>query len=143
MTAVRDIMTPGVETVTSAQTLQSAARLMEGGDFGSVPVVDDGRLVGILTDRDIVARAVAQGLDTASMEVRCVLTPDPVTAGPDDDVDDALELMATHRLRRLPVVENGQLVGIVSQADVALDAKARKTGEMVQEISQPTSTPRE
>jgi CBS domain-containing protein len=143
MTAVRDIMTPGVETVTSSQTLQSAARLMQHGDFGSVPVVDDGLLVGILTDRDIVARAVAEGLDTTSIEVGRVATRDPVTTGPDEDLDDALELMAIHRLRRLPVVDDGRLVGIVSQADVALDAKARKTGEMVQEISQPTSVPRE
>jgi CBS domain-containing protein len=143
MTAVRDIMTPGVETVSSSEPLQSAAQMMSSGDFGSLPVVDDGRLVGVLTDRDIVVRAVALGIDPSDTPVGQVASPDPVTATPDQDLDDALELMAAHRLRRLPVVEGSRLVGVLSQADVALEAKERKTGQVLQEISQPTSTPRE
>ncbi len=108
-----------------------------------MPVVDEGRLVGMLTDRDIVVRAVAEGLDGNTARVGDVASRDPVMATPDQDLDEALELMARHRVRRLPVVEDGMLVGVLSQADIALEAKEKKTGEVVQEISQPTSTPSE
>ena len=143
MTTVRDAMTPGVETVSPSQPLRDAAKLMKSGDFGSIPVVEDGRLIGVLTDRDIVVRAVAQGLDTTSAQVGEVISTGPVTIEPDQDLDEALVLMARHRVRRLPVVEQGTLVGVISQADIALEAKDRQTGDLVQEISQPTSTSRE
>ena len=143
MTTVRDAMTPGVETVEPSQRLRDAARLMKAGDFGSVPVVENGRLVGVLTDRDIVVRAVAQGLDPTSAQVGEVASTGPVTVGPDEDLAEALRLMAQHRVRRLPVVDDGMLVGVLSQADVALEAKDKEIGEVVQEISQPTSTSRE
>jgi CBS domain-containing protein len=144
MTMVRDAMTPGVETVTPSQPLRDAAELMKSGDFGSVPVVEDGRLIGMLTDRDIVVRAVAQGMDTTTAKVGEVASKSPVTVTADQDLDEALDLMARHRVRRLPVVENGgTLVGVLSQADVAIEAKDKKTGQVVQEISQPSSTPRE
>ena len=143
MTSVADVMTPGVESTTSSEALRDAARTMREGDFGSMPVVDDGRLVGVLTDRDIVVRAVAEGLDPAVARVGEVASRDPVTVGPEQDLDEAIELMSRHRVRRLPVVERGRLVGVVSQADVALDGKEKKTGTVVEEISQPTSVPRE
>jgi CBS domain-containing protein len=142
-TTVGEVMTPGVESATPSQALRDAARMMKAGDFGSMPVVDDGRLVGMLTDRDIVVRAVAEGLDGNTARVGDVASRDPVMATPDQDLDEALELMARHRVRRLPVVEDGMLVGVLSQADIALEAKEKKTGEVVQEISQPSSTPRE
>ncbi|HET9288901.1 MAG TPA: CBS domain-containing protein [Gaiella sp.] len=142
-TTVGEVMTPGVETATPSQALREAARMMKTGDYGSVPVVEGGRLVGMLTDRDIVVRAVAEGLDGNTAQVGDVASRDPVMATPSQDLDDALELMARHRVRRLPVVEDGMLVGMLSQADVALEAKEKKTGEVVQEISQPTSTPSE
>lgn len=143
MTTVRDAMTPGVETVAPSQTLRDAARLMKEGDFGSVPVVENGRLVGVVTDRDIVVRAVAQGLDPSAARIGEVTSTGPVTVEPDQELEDAIELMARHRIRRLPVVEGERLVGVLSQADVALEAKDGKTGDLVEEISQPTSTPRE
>lgn len=132
-------MTSGVETTTSSQPLHEAARLMKRGDFGSIPVVDDGRLVAVLTDRDIVIRAVAEGLDAATTQVGQIASTDPVTVEPDQSLDDALELMGAHQVRRLPVIESGQLVGMLSQADIALAAKEKVTGEVVQEISQPAS----
>ena len=99
--------------------------------------------MGMLTDRDIVVRAVAEGLDASTARVGDIASRDPVTATPDQDLDEALTLMARNRVRRLPVVEDGMLVGVLTQADVALEAKEKKTGEVVQEISQPTSTPSE
>src|SRR5262245_28276326 len=116
MTTVAEVMTPGVESTSSAQSLRDAARTMREGDFGSMPVVDDGRLVGILTDRDVVVRAVAEGLDPEAVRVGEVASQDPVTVRPDQALDEAMELMARHRVRRLPVVEDGRLVGVVSQA---------------------------
>lgn len=132
-------MTSEVETTTSSQPLHEAARLMKDGDFGSIPVVDDGRLVAVLTDRDIVIRAVSEGLDAATTRVGEIASTDPVTVSPDQNLDDALEIMSHYRVRRLPVVEEGRLVGMLSQADIALEAKEKVTGEVVQEISQPTS----
>jgi CBS domain-containing protein len=143
MTRVADVMTPGVETTTSSEALRDAARTMRNGDFGAMPVVDDGRLVGMLTDRDIVVRAVAEGLDPTSARVGDVASPRPVAVGPDQDLDEAMELMAEYRVRRLPVVDGERLVGVVSQADVALEANEKKTGSVVQEISEPSSVPRE
>jgi CBS domain-containing protein len=143
MTTVADVMTPGVETTTSSAALRDAARTMREGNFGSMPVVDDGRLVGILTDRDIVVRGVAEGLDLTSARVGDVASRTPVAVAPDQDLDEAMELMAEHRVRRLPVVDDGRLVGVVSQADVALEAKEKKTGAVVQQISEPSSVPRE
>ena len=143
MARVADVMTPGVETTTSSEALRDAARTMREGDFGAMPVVDDGRLVGMLTDRDIVVRAVAEGLDPTSARVGDVASPRPVAVGPDQDLDEAMELMAEYRVRRLPVVDGERLVGVVSQADVALEANEKKTGSVVQEISEPSSVPRE
>jgi CBS domain-containing protein len=137
-------MTPGVETVTPSQTLQEAARIMRDADIGSVPVVEGDHLIGVLTDRDIVVRAVADAIDPATTRVGDVASAAPVTVTPDEDLDEALDMMSRHRVRRLPVVENGgRVVGVLSQADMALVAKEKKTGEVVHEISQPTSTARE
>jgi CBS domain-containing protein len=135
---VRDVMTSAIDTATKSQPLRDAARMMKTGDYGSMPVVDDGRLVGMLTDRDIVVRAVAEGLDPNVALAGDFATPDPVAIEPEQPLDEALALMARYRVRRLPVVEDGMLVGVLSQADVALEAKEKKTGEIVQEISQPS-----
>jgi CBS domain-containing protein len=140
---VREVMTPGVRTVSPAQSLTEAAEVMKGEDVGSVPVVEEGRLAGILTDRDIVTRAVAEGRDPQSVKVNEIVSRELVTVEPEQDVDEALALMAQHQVRRLPVVEQGELVGMLAQADVALEAKEKKVGETVEQISQPTSTDRE
>jgi CBS domain-containing protein len=141
---VSEAMTPGVQSVTLTQSLADAAEIMKQDDVGSLPVVDgDRRLVGILTDRDIVLRAVAERVDPQSVKVGDVASRDLVTVEPEQDLDEALFLMAQHRVRRLPVVEQDRLVGVLAQADAAIDGKEKKVGETVEQISQPTSTERE
>jgi CBS domain-containing protein len=136
-------MTPGVSSVAPSDSVTKAAQAMQEQDVGSLPVVEGERVVGIVTDRDIVVRAVAKGVDPQTLTVGDVASSDLVTVEPDDDLDEALALMARHRVRRLPVVEDGRLVGVVAQADVALEAKEKDAGEMLADISQPASTPRE
>jgi CBS domain-containing protein len=140
---IRDAMTPGVRSVSPSDSLTDAAVAMRDEDVGSLPVVEGDRVVGIVTDRDIVVRAVAERADPQALKVGDVSSGDPVTIQPEEDLDEALELMASHRIRRLPVVEDGRLVGVVAQADVALEAKEKAAGEMLEEISQPASSPRE
>jgi CBS domain-containing protein len=139
---VRDAMTPGVQSITPDQTLAAAAATMAANDVGSLPVVDGARLVGMLTDRDIVMRAVAAGADTQTLTVGDVASRTVHTVEPDQDLEEALREMADHQVRRLPVVENGDLVGILAQADVAIVAKDKLAGEMLADISQPSSTAR-
>lgn len=134
---VQDLMTLGVNTARSTQSLADAAEMMKRDDIGSLPVVESGRLVGILTDRDIVTRAVAEGRDPHAVIVDDVASHDVVTVRPDEDLSAALELMAAYQLRRLPVVEEGHLVGMLAQADVALEAKEKQVGELVGKISKP------
>jgi CBS domain-containing protein len=141
--SVRDVMTPGVRTVSPSQSLAEAAEVMKGEDVGSVPVVEEGRLAGIVTDRDIVTRAVAERRDPQTVKVGEVASGELVTVEPQHDLDEALALMARHQVRRLAVVEEGRLVGMLAQADVALEGKEKKVGETVEEISKPTSTERE
>lgn len=136
-------MTPGVRSVSPSDSLTDAAVAMRDEDVGSLPVVEGKRVVGVITDRDIVVRAVADRADPQMLKVSDVSSGDLVTVQPDEDLDEALELMARYRVRRLPVVEDGRLVGVVAQADVALEAKEKDAGEMLEDISQPTSTPRE
>jgi CBS domain-containing protein len=144
-TSVREAMTPVVRTASPEQSLVDAAQMMKSDDAGAIPVVDGGRLVGIVTDRDIAVRAVAEGVDPRTTTIDKIATGDLVTVHSDHDLDEALALMARHQVRRLPVVEasDGQVVGILAQADVALWAKEKKAGEMLEQISQPTSTARE
>jgi len=136
-------MTPGVRAAAVTESLADAAQRMKDEDVGSLPVVEDDRLVGIVTDRDIVVRAVAERVDPQSVKVGDVASRELVVVEPEQDLDEALALMASHQVRRLPVVEEGQLVGMLAQADVALEAKEKKVGETVEEISKPTSTERE
>lgn len=141
---VRDAMTPSVRTASPSQSLAETAQLMKSDDVGSIPIVEEGRLVGIVTDRDIAIRAVAEGVDPSAVTIADVASRALVTVEPDQDLDEALALMARHQVRRLPIVEeDGRLVGILAQADVALEAKEKKAGELLEQISQPTSTARE
>jgi CBS domain-containing protein len=137
---VRDAMTATVRTASPSQSLAEAAKEMKSEDVGSIPVVDDDNLIGILSDRDIVTRAVAEGGDPQVVTVGEIATRDVVTVEPGQDLTEALTLMARHQVRRLPVVEDGRLVGMLAQADVAIEAKAKDVGEVVEEISHPAST---
>jgi CBS domain-containing protein len=136
--SVREAMTAGVSSVSPSQSLADAAEVMKGQDVGSVPVVEEGRLAGIVTDRDIVTRAVAERRNPQAVEVEEIASHDLVTVESEQDLDDALALMARHKVRRLPVLEGGRLVGMLAQADIALGAKEEKVGEMVEQISQRT-----
>ncbi len=133
---VRDAMTAEPRSAEPSQSLVEAAQVMKQEDVGSLPVVEGGRLLAVLTDRDIVVRAVAEGVDLQATRVGDVASREPVTVGPEEDLDEALRLMARHQVRRLPVVDEQRLVGMLAQADVASEAKASKTGEVVEEISQ-------
>lgn len=135
MGQVRDVMTSNPTTCEPTATLVDAAKVMAGEDVGPVPIVEGGKLVGLVTDRDIIIRAVAEGRDVTSTTVRDVASKDLVTVTADEDLDRALQLMAQHQVRRIPVVEGDRVVGIVSQADVARAADDEKTGEVVQQIS--------
>ncbi|HVF62238.1 MAG TPA: CBS domain-containing protein [Thermoanaerobaculia bacterium] len=139
---VREIMTENPACCTPEQTVREAARLMAQNDCGSIPVVEEStrRLLGVVTDRDLAIRVLAEGRGPDT-PVREAMTPDPVTCSPDDDVDKVERLMAERQVRRIPVVENGRVVGVVAQADLALHPNAvsdREVGHLVEEISQPT-----
>ena len=133
--SIQDVMTSNPCTIDAGKPVSYAAKMMKDEDVGLAPVVEGDRLVGTLTDRDIVVRVVAEGGDPQTVLVREVASTDVVTVDPQQDLDEALKLMARHQVRRLPVVEDGRLVGVVAQADVADEAKAKKVGVLVEEIS--------
>lgn len=116
---VKDVMTPGVVAVRPDASLVEAAQLMRSQNIGDVVVADGQEVVGVLTDRDIAVRAVAEGLDPLTVGAGSVCTPDPLVVAPDDPVSAAVALMREHAVRRLPVVENGLPVGMVSLGDLA------------------------
>ena len=136
MTQIKDVMTDQLQTCEPSTTVLEAARLMARSDVGPIPVVEGDRPVGLVTDRDIVIRAVAEGRDPQMTTVGEIASTDLVTVEPEQPLQEALELMARRQLRRLPVVEGDRLVGIVAQADVARLADARATGDVVHDISQ-------
>ncbi len=136
--SVRDTMTGVARSIAASDSVVEAARLMREGDVGSLPVTEEGNLVGMITDRDIAIRVVAEGSSPESTSVGDVCSRDPITAEPDQDLDEVMRLMARHQVRRLPVVEGGRLVGMLAQADVALEEKEKKTGELLEAISEPS-----
>ncbi len=134
--SIRDVMTSNPRSLESGSSAVEAARLMRDEDVGIVPIVEGKKLVGTVTDRDIVTRVVAEGKTPESVTVGDIASRELVTIDPQQDLDDALRLMARHQVRRLPVVEeDGKLVGIVAQKDVAMHASEAQTGEVVEDIS--------
>jgi CBS domain-containing protein len=132
---IQDLMTKNPRTVTTDATIAEAAKIMRDEDTGVVPIVDGDQLVGVITDRDVAIRAVAEGKD-GQTKVREIASQDLVTIDAQQDLDEALRLMAKHQVRRLPVVEeDGKLVGIVAQADIAKAGDDARTGEVVEQIS--------
>ena len=137
---VKELMTPNPTVVRPEDSAAQAATLMKQKDCGSLPVVSkDGKLVGIVTDRDIVIRVVAAGKDPKSTPISAVMSADPVTLSPDASDDDAEKLMAQSQVRRLPVVEGGKLVGILVTAQLARRGNTAELGETIKEISEPKS----
>jgi CBS domain-containing protein len=136
---VKDVMTRHVECVGPDETIQAAARKMRDLDVGPMPICDHDRLVGMVTDRDLAVRAVAEGRDPTACHVSEVMTPDVVYCFEDQDVTDAADTMAARQIRRLLVLNRDKrLVGIVSLGDLAVDAgDRRKTAQVLQEVSEP------
>lgn len=137
---VSDVMTPGVVAVRPDASLVEAAQLMRAQDVGDVLVADDHQVIGVLTDRDIALRAVADGVDPLTVSAHAVCTPHPVVVSPHDAVAAAAELMREHAVRRLPVVEDGRPVGMVGLGDLAL---AQDPGSTLADIgrAEPGSRP--
>jgi CBS domain-containing protein len=134
--SIQDVMTSNPTTVAASTTIQEAARLMKSEDVGSLPIVDGDRLAGVVTDRDLAIRAVAEGKGSETT-VGDIASKDLVTVDPQQSLEEAARLMAEHQLRRLPVCEeDGRLVGILAQADVAAAGHDTLTGEVVEKISQ-------
>jgi CBS domain-containing protein len=137
-----EVMTRQPACCVPSDNVPRVARIMKAEDVGSIPVCESRgsrRLIGIVTDRDLVVEVVANSKDAGTTLVRDVMTRAPITCSPDDDLDQALDAMQTHQVRRIPVVDrNGQLVGIIAQADIATRSQEpEKTAETVEEISKP------
>jgi CBS domain-containing protein len=135
--SVRDAMTEDPRSIGASASVVEAARLMRAEHIGSLPVTEDDRLVGMITDRDITTRVVAESAAPEATSVGDVYSRDLISVGPDHDLEEALGLMAQHQVRRLPVVQGGRLVGMVAQADIALKDNER-TAELVGAISEPS-----
>jgi CBS domain-containing protein len=133
----REIMTPGAEFIPLDATVQEAAQQMATGDIGAMPICNgEGRLQGMLTDRDIVVKVLAAGKDPAQTKVADVAQgTEVVTIGADDSVREAIQTMMKHKVRRLPVIDGTDLVGMVSKGDVAQHADETEVGDLVEAIS--------
>lgn len=136
MTTAREIMSTDCTCASADETLADAARKMAELDVGSLPICgDDNRLAGMITDRDIVVKCVARGGDPQNEKVNSLAEGKPVTIGADDPVEEALRTMTEHGVRRLPVIEGHDLVGMLSQADVARNLPEARIGDLVEAIS--------
>jgi CBS domain-containing protein len=137
MTEITDLMTESPRSVSTGSSIVDAAKLMREEDAGIAPITDGDRLVGVVTDRDIAIRVVAEGKDPQSTTVDEIASQKLVTIDPGQDLDEALHLMASHQVRRLPVVsDDGKLVGILAQADVARRSEVESTGKVGRSISE-------
>jgi CBS domain-containing protein len=135
--SIRDVMTSDPCTIDVGKSVAYAAKMMRDEDVGLAPIVEGDKLIGMLTDRDIAIRVVAEGRSPDQVTVGEVASTQVVTIDPQQDLAVALRIMAKHQVRRLAVLEeDGKLVGVVAQADVAREGDDSKTGELVQEISQ-------
>ena len=140
--SVRDAMTRDPRSIGASASVVEAARLMREEHIGSLPIIDNEQLVGMITDRDITTRVVAEAADPKLTSVGDVYSQDLISVEPESDLEEALLLMARHQVRRLPVVDNGKLVGIVAQADIALTENEKKSGKLLEAISEPSGEER-
>ena len=138
MTTAREIMTGGAECIGENETLVEAARKLRDLNIGSLPICgEDNRLKGMLTDRDIVVSCIAQGGDPSTVKAGELGQGKPVTIGADDDVSEALATMKEHQVRRLPVIDGHDLIGMLTQDDVARNLSDEHIGDLVEYISEP------
>ncbi|QCU79163.1 CBS domain-containing protein [Citricoccus sp. SGAir0253] len=137
MKTARDVMTAGAECIGENDTLEEAARRMKDLDVGQLPICgEDNRLKGVLTDRDIVVKCLATGGDPRQTRAGELAEGKPVTIGADDSIEEAIKTMKDHQVRRLPVIDGHDLVGMVSQADIARNWPEERVGELLEAISQ-------
>lgn len=134
---VRDVMTNRVISIGSSSTVKDAAVLMNRNNIGAVPVVDSGSVKGMLTDRDIVLRCVAENKDASTLKVSDICSQGAISVRPDQSVTEAMDLMSSDQIRRLPVVENDKIVGMLSFADVAREKAGMELAETISDISMP------
>jgi len=135
MTTARDIMHAGAECVGESQTLQHAARQMRDLGVGALPICGaDGRLVGIITDRDIVVKCLANGIDPGTVSAGQMAQAEPIAVGPAADTDEVLHLMTENQIRRLPVIDDQRVVGMISEADLARNLPEQAVGQFVEAI---------
>jgi CBS domain-containing protein len=134
--SIRDVMTSDPCTIEAGKSVAYAAKMMRDEDVGLAPIVESDKLIGMLTDRDIAIRVVAEGRNPEQVTAGEIASKQVVTIDSQQDLAEALRIMAQHQVRRLPVIEDGRLVGVVAQADVARQDHDKQTGELVQEISQ-------
>ena len=135
MTTARDIMTPGADYAESSATVLEVAKKLAAGDYGSLPICDGDKLQGMITDRDIVVKVLAEGKDPATTKVIDLVQGEVITIGADDSVEEAMQTMAKHQVRRLPVIDGTKLVGMLAQADLAVNDDDRRVGNTVEDIS--------
>ena len=135
MTKARDIMTKGAEHVSGDTTVLEVAKKLAAEDYGSLPICDGDKLQGMITDRDIVVKVLAEGKDPATTKVIDLIQGEVVTIGADDSVEEAARTMAEHQVRRLPVIDGNKLVGMLAQADLALEGDDQRAGDTVEAIS--------
>jgi CBS domain-containing protein len=140
MTTAREIMSESVTYLEPTHTVADAAQTMASDDFGALPVCQDGKLVGVVTDRDLVVRVLSEGRDPSSTTIGDIVErTEVVTIGADDSAEEAIRTMKDHAVRRLPVIDGTELVGMVSQADIARALPDAKVGDLVGEISEAPS----
>ncbi len=136
MTTARDIMTASPDFVDGSTTVLDVAKKLATGNYGSLPICDGEKVTGMITDRDIVVKVLAEGKDPASTKVIDLVQGEVVTIGADDSIEDAARTMAKHQVRRLPVIDGTKLVGMLAQADLARSGDDKATGNTVQAISE-------
>ncbi|MFD3155831.1 CBS domain-containing protein [Haloimpatiens sp. FM7330] len=137
---IKDIMTKDIASVNYDDTVERAAQLMKQYNVGSIPVCEGEKVIGILTDRDITLRSVADGQNVMRQSVREIMSSNPVTASPSMDIHEAARMMSERQIRRLPIIESGNLVGIISIGDLAVEPKfSDNAGEALSSISEPSS----
>ena len=139
--SLQEIMSKNVATITPQQSVAEAAQIMSQHNIGSVPVVQNGQCVGIVTDRDITLRAAAKGVNSTTTKVESIMSKNVVTATPQMDVHEASKLMADRQIRRLPIVENNKLTGIIAIGDIAVENRYQnEAGDALSDISKSNAT---
>lgn len=134
---VSDVMSRRVVSINSSAPVSECAKLMSGHNIGAVPIVDSGQIKGILTDRDIVLRCVAEGKDPKQMKINDIMSTNTVSVTPQQSIDDVADIMAAEQIRRVPVIENGKISGMVSIADLARLRHGVEVADAISEISKP------